>query len=148
MNVKSIPDMLLEFSIDSADEAWTFVQFLVEVVGLHLYQTETYRTTDYLGLRVKRIPFFKENERYHTLLDLGLLNKPYKKRLKDLIKRATLICDNYSPCSFADMLCNCTEAFNNSNHVSFMSGEEEAKECNRQFNSMMNDFYAWGNIDD
>ena len=30
------------------------------------------------------------------------------------------------------------------NHVQFMSGEEEAEECNRQFNSMMNDFDAWG----
>lgn len=144
----SLKEHILNFKINCPDEAWEFTKFLVEMVGLNFYQTEVYRITNDLGLRVKRIPFFKENERYHALLDLGLLNKPYKQILKDLIKRATLICDNYAPCSFADMLCNCTEASYRNNHISFMSGEEEAEECNRQFNSMMNDYDAWGNIYD
>ncbi len=144
----SLKEHILNFKIDCPDEAWELAKFLVEMIGLNFYQTETYKITNDLGLRVKRIPFFKENERYNTLFDLGLLNKPYKKALKDLIKRATLICDSYAPCSFADMLCNCTEASYRNNHVQFMSGEEEAEECNRQFNSMMNDFDAWGNIYD
>lgn len=32
-------------------------------------------------------------------------------------------------------------------HVHYMSGDEEARECNRQFSSMMGDNDAWGNID-
>jgi Mg2+/Co2+ transporter CorB len=43
---------------------------------------------------------------------------------------------------------NCRrEKEDNAPIVHYMSGEEEARECNRQFRSMMDDNDAWGNID-
>ncbi len=144
----TIKERIKTFKIDSADEAWEFAQYLVDMIGLSIYHEEIYKITNDLGMRVKRIPFFKDNERHNILFDLGLLEQPYKRILKDKIKRAIWICDEFAPCSFADMLCNYTESNENSKHISYMSGDEEAEECNRQFNSMMNDFDAWGNIDD
>lgn len=144
----SIKERIKAFKIDSADEAWEFAQYLVDMIGLSFYHEEIYKITNDLDIRVKRIPFFKNNERHNILFDLGLLEQPYKRILKDNIKRAIWVCDEFAPCSFADMLCNYTESNENSKHISYMSGDEEAEECNRQFNSMMNDFDAWGNIDD
>lgn len=60
-------------------------------------------------MRVKRIPFFKENERHNILFDLGLMEKPYKQILKEKVNRAIWICDEHASCSFADMLCNYTQ---------------------------------------
>ena len=43
---------------------------------------------------------------------------------------------------------NCRrEQDDNTPKVRYMSVEEEVRECNQQFRSMMNDNDAWGNID-
>lgn len=144
----TIKERIMTFKIDSTDEAWEFAQYLVDRIGLCFYHEETYTVRNDLGMKVMRIPFFKDIERHNILFDLGLLEKPYKQILKDKVNRAIWICDELAPCSFAKMLCNHTESNDNSNIISYMSGEEETEECNRQFNSMMNDFDAWSNIDD
>lgn len=96
--------------IDSTEEAWRYAQYLVDIIGLYFYREEIYKVTNDLGMRVNRIPFFMENERHNILFDLGLLEQPYKRILKDTINRAIWICDEYASCSFADMLCNYTES--------------------------------------
>lgn len=101
----TIKERIKTFKIDSADEAWEFAQYLVDMIGLSFYHEEIYEITNDLGMRVKRIPFFNDNERHNILFDLGLLEQPYKRILKDKIKRAIWICDEFAPCSFADMLC-------------------------------------------
>ena len=144
----SLRDNVLNFRIDCADEAWSFAQYLVDILGLYFYDEETYKVTNNLGMRVKRIPFFKDNERNNILFDLGLLENPYKQIFKEKVNRAIWICDELSHCSFADMLCSCTKANESSKQISYISGDEEAEECNRQFRVIMNDFDAWGNINE
>lgn len=106
----AIQGKIVAIRIDSTDDAWEFAKYLVDIIGLSFYHEEIYKITSDLGMRVKRIPFFKDNERYNILLDLGLLEQPYKQVLKEKIIRAIWICDEFAPCSFADMLCNYTES--------------------------------------
>ena len=106
----TIRKQIFAIRIDSTNDAWNFAKYLVDIIGLSFYHEETYKITSDLGIRVKRIPFFKENERHNILFDLGLLERPYKQILKDKINRAIWICDEHSHCSFVDMLCNYTES--------------------------------------
>lgn len=106
----SIQQEIGAIKIDSSDEAWGFAQYLVDKLGLSFYHEEKYNITNDLGMRVKRVPFFKDNDRHNILFDLGLLEQPYKRILKEKINRAIWICDEHSHCSFADMLCNYTES--------------------------------------
>lgn len=144
----TVIDYIQNVTIDCADEAWNFAEFLVYNIGLNFYSEEIYKKTDFYGNRLKRIPFFRSNDRHNILFELNLLEPPIITVLKDKVNRATEVCDVCSHCSFAEMLCNSTAAKENESQITNLSGEKEAEECNRQFRNMINDFDAWGNIDE
>lgn len=140
-------EKIQSFSLNSECEVLEFANYLVNDLGLSFYDSETYKITDFWGLRVKRIPFFKNDSRYNILYDLGLLEQPNLKILRKQIKRSVDICESfYANRSFAEMLCSLTEEKDNYEPYQ-ISSEEEAEECNREFYSMMDDFEAWGNIE-
>lgn len=130
------------YTIGSISRVYEFANLLVEDWGLEFYFGDEFRGKDRKGRRVTRIDIFNEKDKALFLSEKGLKDKELMAAFDDLVEQCIEISKD-NKLSFADILCEATEYYQEKETPTF----DDAEECNRQFHSIMDDNDAWGNID-
>lgn len=65
----SYEDRIRNFKINNANEAWEFAKFLVDFLDFDFYDSEIYKTKDFWGTRLNRIPLFKDTYRNNIIIN-------------------------------------------------------------------------------
>lgn len=141
-------EIIKNFVIEEHNDVVDFAKFLTYIAGFKL------RGFDYVE------PWLDIINTYHTKCDLEIADKHFEEFYADQLKDFILaICERLDKCveikgrkfvnDFLYIYTRKIEDERNRRYrsVHYMSGDEEARECNRQFNSMMDDMDAWGNLD-
>lgn len=141
-------EVVKSFVIAEHNDVVNFAEFLTHIVGFKLY---SFRHEE---------PWIELIDTYSSKCNLGIADPYYEEFHPELVKEYILsICQKLNKCveikdrqfvnDFLHIYTRKVEDERNRRYrrVHYMSGDEEARECNRQFNSMMEDNDAWGNID-
>ena len=132
------------YAFDSLSIVYEVANILTDDWGIKYYYSDEFRGQDRKGRHVSRINLFEDNK-ISFLSSVGLDCDELVNLFDELIEQCYVVAKNHKY-SFADILCDATVHFEEKSTPNFMTGEEEANECNQQFDSMMNDNEAWSNI--
>lgn len=147
ISIKTKIEIIKNFEIEQSNDVNDFAKFLTYNIGMKIYDNW------YEG---KWLDFINT---YGVKCDLGISKfdeEFYPTLAKELIEIISIQldrCDAIKGRKFVNCILKTyvqeieDERMRRFSTVRWMTGEEEAKECNSQFNSMMDDADAWGNID-
>lgn len=133
-------DKIVSTKVESSTDAYNFIELLTEMICLYID------------------PFMDEDEKWedvfekHIFCDNFAHNDVfgrYNEQAEEVIIKKLKICDSLIGRKTVAMTFYNFRQKQESKRpvVHFLSGDEEPRECNRQFRSMMDDEDAWGNID-
>lgn len=134
--IKQKSDKILSASIKSKIDAYNFIKLLFTEIGLNLEYSEDTTTWE------------EELRKYGNRCQTQQLSIYEADVRKKIIESLNIIEQLLGRSAIKMSFYNCRrEKEDNAPRVRYMSVEEEVRECNRQFRSMMDDNDAWGNIE-
>ena len=145
--LKSKLETIKAFKIANRTEAHAFIEFLYELADTTLRIELICADENESWIDVLK-RYDKKSTQFCGDFEIHVFGKYTKETLNSLSDKLVL-CDKLlgrravNACIY-NIKC---EKEARQPRIRYMSGDEEARECNRQFRSMMDDNDAWGNID-